>query len=331
MMEGRKLPLHLMRRRLWMERGVFALVIAALSLALFLALRPKTRFVLSADGKPICVVASEEAARYVLSAVQRSRAGDLHSIAAFRQRVAVEPLRGPGPKPLDPLSAQTLAAEKLDVVIRAAAIKADGKLIAYSASVREALQALEAFKASQIPHKGRLLKRPTFLQKITVERATLTPAEASRKLPRNRAALLRALNRPIRPRLEHIVAKRETALRIARRYRVSLQDLELANPGLNLNRLEAGRKIVVAGTSPVLRVQTVVEYTQLERIPIWVERAPNEQLHRGQERVLHEGEPGLQRVRVRAVFVNRREVVREKLWGEVEKEPVPRVVGFGTR
>jgi len=331
MIEGKKLPLQLMRRRLWIERGVFGLLIAALAVALFFALRPKTRFVLSADGKPICVVASLEAARYVLNAVKRSRAGELHSIAAFRQKVAVEPLRVPGPRPLDPLAAQTLAAEKLDVVIRAAAIKADGKPIAYAHSVRDALQALETYKTSQIPRKGRLRKAPVFRQRVQIERVTLTLEQASRKLSKSGAELLAKLNRPARPRFEHVVARGETALRIARRYKVSLEDLKVANPGLDLNRLEAGQKIVVAGGKPFLTVEALVEYTQREQIPVWVERVQDERLKPGQERVVQEGEPGLQRVRVRAVFVNRREVSQEKLWGEVEREPVPKVVAFGVR
>jgi hypothetical protein len=331
MMEGKKLPLQLMRRRLWMERGVFALLIAALAVALFFALRPKTRFVLSADGNPICVVASPEAARYVLAALKRSRAGELHSIAVFHQRIAVEPLREPGPKPLDPLSAQKIAAEELDIVIRAAAIKADGKLIAYARTVREAQQALEAYKRSQVPRKGRLLRPPVFRQEVRIERATMTLEQASRKLPKSQAELLAALNRPTRPRFEHVVARGETALRIARHCKVSLEDLKVANPGLDLDRLEAGEKMAVAGGAPLLTVEASVEYAHREEIPVWVERVPDRALRRGQQKILQEGEPGFQRVRVRAIFVNGREVSRERLWEEVEKEPVPRVVSFGTR
>lgn len=123
----------------------------------------------------------------------------------------------------------------------------------------------------------------------------------------------------------------DTLWDIAPRCGVSMEELQLANPGLTPEKLQIGQVININRTAPVINVICNVQQTEQEEIPFTVEQRKDDQLYRGQTRMLQPGRPGLEEVTYQVTYLNGKEVKRDVLSRRVVRESQNQVVAVGSR
>jgi LysM repeat protein len=317
------------RRRPRLERAGWIVVVVVLGVLLYRQLHPGRVWAIVVDGTVAAVVAKRSAAEEALAALKRNAAGAAAGHAEFRQRVSVEPLTPGAEPPLTASQAMARLAGALQVVVRGCTIKVNGEPVAALGNEQEAGEALRAVKARFVPPKGKVLRGPEFREAVTVETEEIPLARAGRQLVSVKEAVERLLA-PAQPPVSYVVRAGDVAARLARQHGLTLEDLKTANPGMNLDNLRVGDRIVLAGGQPRLHVIVRTERLMTTEIPPWSEETKTPKLKRGERRVVQKGQPGQQRLLVRTTEVNGREVERSSSYREVITAPVPEKVLVGT-
>ena len=300
-------------------------IFALLSLVLLAVLYARTRGVMgweiSVDGKPVCLVPSEEVAESVRKRIIADAVGDTECKAAIKERWTVKP-----PQILDAEKAYQKLKDKVHVLVEAYAIEVDGKPVVYLPSESAARQvlamALERFAQSG---QGELVGKPRFREDVRVVQRQV---EASKIIRDPKQALEKLLSGGQK---YYTVQKGDYPAKIAKKFGLTLAQLYQMNPGIRNKDLRAGQKLVVATTKPRVTVVTVRELTVHKPIPPPEERVETLSLPPGQTKVASPGEPGEKILTLRATFENERRVKAQILKSKVVKPPKPRKILVGAK
>jgi len=320
-------PVQASRSR-WLERLIFLAVTAALAFSVYRLVRPAHAWVILIDGRPVAAVGSRETAETILTSIKRQAVGDFASIADFNQKVDVEQATPSEHSILGRWEAQERLGKDLSLSIPACRLLVNGRRVITLSSVDEIRRTIEALLSHYVPRGARLLATPRIKEELTIEEASLSAPDARRELLKPHQALQALLSPAVKPRV-YEVRPGDTATRIAGRHRITLDDMRRANPEVNLDRLQIGDKVVVAGSEPLVNVVTYVEETREVPVASWTQTITTSSLKPGQRRVLQQGQPGRQQVRVRVSYLNGQEVRRSTVYGKVISEPVPARVLVG--
>ncbi|MEW5897753.1 MAG: peptidoglycan DD-metalloendopeptidase family protein [Bacillota bacterium] len=123
----------------------------------------------------------------------------------------------------------------------------------------------------------------------------------------------------------------DTLWDIAGAYQMDLENLLAINPGLSPDRLQIGQTINLSEHSPLINVIATGEVTVKEEIPFPVEEKEDQNLYKGQYRVVQKGRPGEKKVTYAVTYWNGLEKSRRVVNEEVLKEATPQVVAKGSR
>ncbi len=317
-------------RRLWIERAAFILLFAALALSLYRQFVPRSAWAIVVEGEPAAIVSSRRIAEQILAAFLREQAGAFASQARFRPAVRLEEI-GPGEgRVLNRWKAQEQLRQRLTVIIPACWLVVDGARFLALPSRAEAETCLHNIVQHYLPKGAQLVGEPRFREKVELLEEPLSPATAKGLLVFRPEAEKRLLAPSVPPK-EYVVRRGQTASAIASRFKVSLQDLQTANPELDLNRLREGEQIVVAGGRPALTVIFRAREAKAREIPFWTEYVPTKDLAPGERKVLRQGRPGKQVMRSLVTYMNGKEVDRLSRAGEIVAEPVPARIAIGAK
>ena len=306
----------------WLWRAIWAAALGVVMLTGWWLMVHRYAWVIMVDGKPVAAVASHAQADEVLGSLKRHAAGRLAGAADFREKVTLERVLARDQPVLSRWKAQELVGRSVQIGIPAYELSVGGKPLLSLHSVDEVRQALEQVVKFHVPSGWRPLGTPKIVEHLTVEEAWLTPEQASRELVDTRAAVERLLA-PAVPAREYVVKKGDVGARIARRHSITLEDLQRANSGMDLNRLREGDRLVIVGSRPVVSVRVEAQTDTTAPVNFWTETVESASVPPGQRTVIQRGQKGQQRVRAVATFINGREVARRSMWGEMVSEPVP--------
>ncbi len=309
-------------RSRWLERLVFAAITGGLAFALYRLINPPQAWVILVDGQPVAAVAGRQAAEAIIASVKRRSAGDLASVAQFDQKVEIEPASASEQPVISRWQAQERIGKAVSLSIPAHRLLVNGNRAVTLSSVDEVRRTLEALLSHYVPKGARLLAPPRIKEELTVEEAVLSPEEARRELLKPQQALQALLSPAVKPRVYEVAAG-DTGTRIARRHGITLEDLRRANPEMDLDHLQIGDRLVVAGGKPVVSVVTYVEEVREVPIASWTQTITTASLKPGQRQVIQQGQPGSQEVRVKVTYLNGEEVRRSTVYGKVISEPIP--------
>ena len=241
-------PTASLRRRLWLERATFVVVLLGL-LLLYLGAVPGGRRVclVTVDGEPVAVLETRSDAERVLGDI-KSRSGLELEQVQFAQEVGlrdVSALRNPVRS--DSQATEALSAH-LDVVVEAAAILASGEVVAALPTQAEAVRTLSLLLTELSP-PGRNTA-VFFKEKVRVEMRDVPP---DRLFPSAEEAVQRIV-REASSGAEYKVKPGDSAWRLARDHQIPLSRLAQANPGVDLDALRSGAKLKIPGPLPPVTV-----------------------------------------------------------------------------
>ena len=244
-----------MRKRLWLERAAW-LALVSLLVALHFGLLGGGRRVtlIAADGEPVTIVASQRDARRLLEEI-KAASGLPPDRVGFAQKVTFHlvPVSG---NPVQPDGeAMKDMATKLDLVVRAAAIAADGQLVVALPDQQEAVKTLSLILREFSPREGSAAVY--FKESVKVD---MRDVPAEKFCSSAQEALVKVLEESA-PKAQHEVVPGDSAWKIAQKYGVSLTRVAGANPNLDMERLQVGQTVTVPGElAPV----TVMAHREIE-------------------------------------------------------------------
>lgn len=247
--------LRRLRRRLWLERAVFLLLLLLLLAHHRGAWKGRRQaWLIAVDGRPVVVVASAREAKRLLQEVKRasvpaelSQQVDLDEVR-FAQRVTLHRVPAEAHEVAGAAEAMGALASRLQPVVEAAAILANGEVVVALPETAEATRTLSLILQEFTP-KGEGFTS-VFKEEVRVERR-LVPLDRYVRTAREAVAKIRQAEEPART---HEVKPGETAWKIALAEGVPLDRLQRANPGLDLNRLRAGAQVKIPGKGAPITV-----------------------------------------------------------------------------
>ncbi|MCS7253834.1 MAG: G5 domain-containing protein [Armatimonadota bacterium] len=229
---------------------------------------------------------------------------------------------------LMPRELASLLLRHLTLSYKAGAILVDGKPILAlkdEQSARNVIEGLKAHFAKFASYAGELIKEASFKEKVEVKVAGI-PVEIYAHSEDE--ALKRLLEGGEKP-LYHKVQRGEVAIAIARKYGISLAELQRLNGGRDLNKLKIGELLLIKPGKPLLTVVTFHQQRLQERLPFKEERKLVPHLPGGEVIIKRKGQEGLKEVIYEVKCENGVEVSREVISERIIKEPVDQLVVVG--
>ena len=125
------------------------------------------------------------------------------------------------------------------------------------------------------------------------------------------------------------VQKGDTLWDIALRNGISLEELQRANEGMDINKIRIGDKINLSVIEPYVTVTVVADVTSKEVIAFETKKVTDKTLKAGTSVVKQEGQNGMAEVQAHVTLINGNVVTEDVLNRTVIAEPVTRVVNMG--
>lgn len=287
--------------------------------------------VIVVDGRPVVCVCSRREAEQVLHEVKSCSGADPSEVE-FKQNVVVA--RAPrGANPVSRHRALGILRTAVSPVFCRLAIIVDGEPIVAVPSEKMAAEVLDLAKLKFGSQVRNLAEEPQFKQDVKVDAAVVSPQIYCSTAE---DALEMLLTRRVRGSGSAVYTVREgdNAWAIARRRGLSVDDLAKLNPGINLERLQIGDQLRVAGSGLAKPGLTVIvrDLVSCEQaIPPPVHRVSSAQLYVGKTYLVSPGCWGRSLVKRVDIYENGRKVGSEVAEEQILKEASPRIVAFGIK
>jgi hypothetical protein len=312
-----------LRRRLWIERSVFGLVLLGVTGAWLYPIVFPSVWAVYVDGRP--VVAMRERGSMAAALERYAREETAGTPAAFVQRVHIGRCDPAKVEVTDaPVAARRLA-EVVQLTAPRAVIYVEGEPVAGLKDQSQAIAMLAQLKGKLAPALPSLDASPTFKEKIEVR---LEPvAQDLWAEPDEALGLLMGEGGEAG---SHTVAAGDTGQAIAARHNMTLSRLDELNPGIDLHSLRIGQSIALEEpASPLVTVQTGGRVTEIRKMRYETEVRTKPSLYVGKRFLKRPGRDGRQRVTYRIRFENQREVGREEVGRVTLESAVSKIVIIG--
>jgi len=238
--------LRRLRRRLWVERIVFVLALAAALVLRFGGLGGDDVCAIAVDGHPVAVVATRADADRLLDDIKET--SGLPGEVSFSQKVTLHLVSAAGSEVLPAAKAMDILASKIEPVVEASAILVNGEIVVGLPSRDEAVRTLSVLLKEFSPPGGDA--STAFKENVKID----TRQVGADSFAPSAAAAAERIVEAASPRSSHEVRPGETAWKIALDYHVPLSRLAAANPDANLDRIRAGDQLKIPGELPPLTV-----------------------------------------------------------------------------
>ncbi len=129
----------------------------------------------------------------------------------------------------------------------------------------------------------------------------------------------------------HVVEKGENYWTIAKKYNISVEELEMANPGKNSELVHPGDELSLIVPKPFLTVATYEEKTYTENIKFETEYEYSDNMYKDQQSVKKKGVEGKNEIVAKVEKHNGIEVAKEIIKETILSQPIAQVVLKGTK
>lgn len=322
----RNLMLHMSNKHI-IGLGVVAVLAVCGTVGYF----GNSKSVIVVDGKPVVCVSTQKDASDILHNI-KSNASRNTSEVQFKQDVVVR--RAPrDARPVSRYRAARVLQRIVCPVFPRWAVIVDGKPAVALPTQEMAGEVLDLAKMKYGSQVKNLLEEPQFKENVTVD---MVPVEPSIYCTSAKQAVnfLFAETAPVVTDSTYTVANGDIAGSIARAHRLSLHELAMINPGINLDRLSIGDKLHVkaaAKQKPKLTVVVRDMSERTEKIPMQVQRISSAALYSGKTLGISSGKAGLKKVKVATIYENGKKTGSETLDEEILHEAEPKRIAVGIK
>lgn len=208
-------------------------------------------------------------------------------------------------------------------------LNVEGQEVATFGSLSEATETLNGIVEEFEPQEAVEPAEGAFVEEVAIESKT-SDLEVVTELDDAETAKEHLLNGSTEKKV-YAVSRGDTIEEIAALLGVTVEQIALDNPELNLNNLKEGDLIKFQASAPLVHYETSGVETVIEEIPFETEEQKSEDLLVGERETLSEGIPGKRLVTRNVVRVNGDLTDVEEISSEVLEEPVSEIVLVGTK
>jgi murein DD-endopeptidase MepM/ murein hydrolase activator NlpD len=275
-----------------------------------------------AGGRPVATAAGESEARQALKELAKEKSAQVGLPVAVAENVKYKSIRANKEDILDKPALVKRLGETLIFKAEAASVFVDGSVRVTLKNREDAQKLLEWVRLVYPAQSGEQL---AFKEQVEV---TDRLAETGEIVDFEQAKNLVLLGTDKIQKYK--VKDGDTLWDITASAGVSMDRLQSANPGLDMDNISIDQELVLSKSAPLLTVVATREVTLDEDIPYPVETVKDDSLLFGEKRVVREGENGQRNIKYRIVRENGLETGREVLAENVMREATPEVVARGS-
>lgn len=218
---------------------------------------------------------------------------------------------------------ETYLFDQIGEVMKTSVLTVNGQMIG-AADDGEALEAmLNSIKA---PYVNENTVSSRFVENLTVTRE-YTPTNALRDIGDMEAVLTANSLEQV----DYTVQSGDTFSGIANSQGMTVSELQLLNPDIDINRLQIGQTLTISQAVPFLSVETTDHLIYEGPVAFPVEEVPDDTVYQGYTKIRVEGVEGWATYDADVTFVNGVEQSRVINSTDVHVEPVTQVVAVGTK
>jgi len=213
--------------------------------------------------------------------------------------------------------------DQIGEVMKASVLTVNGQVLGAADDDQALADLLDSIKA---PYVNANTISAEFVEPVTVSRE-YTATTAIRELS-DMAAVLTSNSME---QVDYTVQAGETFSGIANSHDMSMSQLQLLNPDVDINNLQIGQVLTISQAVPYLSVRTVDNVTYDAAVPYETEEQPDDSMYQGFTKVLTPGEEGFATYNADVTYLNGVEQARSVNSTQIHTEPVTEVVAVGTK
>lgn len=307
--------------------AVSALIISLLAVVGWLAFPSANALQVVVEGTEIGLVKDRQTAEQAFDMLLAEVNQTAKSPLTYSENITYQPVRAKANQLLSAEELKEALARRLTFLTGAVALEINGEPRLVLADEKAARQVLQRVKETHTP-KG---ERISNLQVIFEEKVLLVPQNVEPDQVIDVEEATRRMLEGTKKIEQHVVEPGESLWLIARNNKTTVEELREANPQLKSDGLKIGQQINLLRADPLINVSVSYQRTVKETIPAPVRVQSDNNLWRGQERVLERGKPGEKEVVYDISERNGVQIRREVLTEKVISQPETRVVSRGTK
>jgi len=289
-----------------------------------------TAYVYAYNGRPLGLVKNQEDVLRVLDVVslQLTREYGAEIEIDKEQNITFERIFRPEQEIDDMQEVFNRLTYMQDMNVRAYALYIDNIRIAIFDTSERAEQLLEDYTNIYLsqPHMEVTYEEVAFAESVDIR-----PLDTQLGRIQNSGEVIDRMLTGAMAHKTHYVEKGETFSGIAKKYGISMDELESTNQGITPARLSIGQEIILEYAVPLLTVQTVEVATYNDVLPFETIYEDNASIFKGEQSTKVKGVNGEREVTARIIRNNGIEVGREELNSIILKESSAAVVMRGTK
>lgn len=325
----KQLNIHKLSKKI-VNKKRFAISVGSISLVLILIMYiyfSGVAYTVSVNGNELGKVRSKKQVEDLIGKVKEEYKKQYTAEISIGSQIAYTKTRASNKDLIPGLSLEQLIREDVVYTIQSFSISANNNSIAAFKTKAEADKVLDQIKAAYVKEEEKAkYKEITFAEKVEVkqefnEKGKLMQAEEAASF------ILKGTNE----QKIHKVQDGESIWSISRKYKISMDDLQKANPKLNPNKIKIGQEINLLVPKPLVSVKTTEIAKYKENIPFEQKVEFSSSLYKDQTSVKVKGQYGERDVTAEIVKINGIEESRNVVSEKVTKEPKTQVVVKGTK
>jgi len=311
------------KKRFLITGGALAVLLIAITYFSF----ANDAFAVIVNGVEIAKVKDKKQVEDTLAVLKQSYEEKNAAEIAFTNEISYQKVNASKKELLDGKALEEELKKHLDYQVACAVIYADDKPIVTLKTKEEAERVISGVEEYFTKITDNItIKEKSFNEKVEIKEeftdiSTAMEVEAAQNYIINGTSEVRI----------HKVVAGESFWSISRKYDISLEDLQKANPTANPEKIKIGQELNLIVPKSLINVKTIEEVTYIDKIPYEQKMELSSSLYKDQTQVKVKGQYGEKEVKAEVVKINGIESERIILAEKVIKEPKTQILLKGTK
>jgi murein DD-endopeptidase MepM/ murein hydrolase activator NlpD len=312
------------------DKKRFAIVCGILALLVFISafvVISGSAYVVKVNGNAIGKVKSQKAVDSALEALKKKYQDSEKSEITFTSEITYEKSRKSGDELLKDQALVETLSRNVAFQVRACSVYVDGNVVAVLKTKEQAEGMLKEIQDRSLAGTDKSkLKEISFAEKVELKDEFTESSNIAEK-----DEIIDFIIKGTNEVKTHKIQSGESFWSISRRYNMSLEDLQKANPGVNPEKIKIDQVINLIVPKPLIGVKTVETVTSIEKAEFDQQVEFSSSMYKDETSIKVKGVYGEKEVVADVTKVNGIETGRTVLSEKIIKEPKTQIIVKGTK
>lgn len=291
-----ELAKRIKNKQLWVLAVAASLILLTFAAAFF----TKRCYAVEVDNKEIAIVYNKSSAKDIIRDIIHDSEKKLGFNLKVSSKISFKSISAFGRKATPAAVLKEKLEDNIQLMAEAYSINVDGKDIAFLKDRSSAEAVLNRVRETyQKNNEASNAEDIGFLEDVKV-----MPKDAEISSLQDEDAVFSYIMDGGQSIKKYIVNAGDTISEIAERFKIKQADIEKANPGINIDRIQIGQEINLSVPKYVINIKTVETVTYEKAVPYDVKYEETSTLYKGQMKVKANGREGKKIVTAEIIKVN---------------------------